>query len=124
MCRFCLTEEIEYCYCKNYCKRNQSVTVTQAKKMKNSCDQCLECPLCFVALVKRQYNGKYLYVCPHCYWDTSNIKFSCTKESDLDSLIFQLKDSSVKGFLKKMYDHCTTKLKENDGLITESNPFS
>ncbi len=56
LCRFCLTEEIEYCSCKNNCKLNQIVSVTTAKKMRNSCDQCLECPLCGVALVKRFYN--------------------------------------------------------------------
>ena len=60
LCRFCLSEEIEYCACKNYCKINQSLSVNQAKKMKNSCDQCLECPLCGVALIKRNYNG-YLF---------------------------------------------------------------
>ena len=53
LCRYCLIEEINYCYCKNYCKRNQSVSVNQAKRMKNSCDQCLECPSCQTTLVKR-----------------------------------------------------------------------
>jgi hypothetical protein len=43
------------------------------------------------------------------------------KESDLDSLIFQLKESSTKGYLKKMYDHIINRLKDNEGLITESN---
>ena len=39
-------EEIEFCYCKNYCKRNQSLSINQAKRLKNTCDQCLECPTC------------------------------------------------------------------------------
>jgi hypothetical protein len=61
-----------------------------------------------------------VYMCTYCYWDTSNIKFACQKETDLDSLIHQLKESSNKGFLKKMYDHIMIKLKENEGLSTES----
>ena len=123
LCRFCLNEEIESCFCKNYCKRHQSISVTQAKKMKNTCDQCLECPNCSVGLVKRFMNGKYMYVCPFCYWDTTTIKFVTSKESDLDSLIFQLKESSTKGYLKKMYDHIINRLKDNEGLITECSIF-
>jgi hypothetical protein len=119
LCRNCLSEEIEYCFCKNYCKRNQTLTVSQARKMKNACDQCLECPLCNVILVKRFYGGKYMYMCPYCYWDTSTIKFASPKESDLDSLIYQLKDSASKGYLRKMYDHLIGKLKENEGLTNE-----
>lgn len=103
--------------------------------MKNTCDQCLECPSCGVALIKRYFDSydkstekyssrKYMYVCPYCYWDTSNIKFSCPKETDLDSLIYQLKDTSSKGYLKKMYDHTISKLKENEGLITDCNNFN
>jgi hypothetical protein len=57
LCKFCLLEEIEYCSCKNYCLINQNLSVNQAKKMKNTCDQCLECPVCGVPLVKRNYNG-------------------------------------------------------------------
>ncbi len=59
-------------------------------------------------------------MCPYCYWDTANIKFACPKETDLDSLIHQLKDSANKGFMKKMYDHLQNKLKENEGMTFES----
>ncbi len=54
------------------------------KRLKNSCNYCLECPSCQIALVKRQSEGKFYYICPYCYWDTSNIKFSSQKESELD----------------------------------------
>jgi hypothetical protein len=87
--------------------------------MKNTCDQCLECPNCSVVLVTRCVNGKYLYICPYCYWDTTTIKFVISKESDLDSLIFQLKESSTKEYLKKMYDFIINRLKYNEGLITQ-----
>lgn len=60
---------------------------------------------------------KFMYVCQYCYWDTSNIKFAFAKESELDNIIFQLKESYVKGSLKKMYDHVMNKLKENEGLV-------
>src|SRR6185312_11153372 len=105
---------------KNYCKRNQNLSRGQGRKMKNTCDQCMECPLCGVVLAKRHFDGKYIFMCPYCYWDTSNIKFSTAKETDLDSLIYQLKDSSNKGFLKKMYDHVLVKLKENENINSES----
>ena len=59
-------------------------------------------------------------MCPYCYWDTANIKFACQKETDLDGLIHQLKDSTNKGLLKKMYDHVQLKLKENEGLSIDS----
>ncbi len=59
-------------------------------------------------------------MCPYCYWDTANIKFACQKETDLDGLIHQLKDSTNKGLLKKMYDHVQLKLKENEGLSNDS----
>lgn len=64
-----------------------------------------------------------MYVCPYCYWDTSNIKFACQKETDLDSLIHQLKDSTNKGLLKKMYDYCNNKLTENEMLSIESKLY-
>jgi hypothetical protein len=57
-----------------------------------------------------------MYSCPNCYWDTASLKFACQKETDLDSLIHQLKDSTNKGLLKKMFDYCQLKLKENEGL--------
>jgi hypothetical protein len=89
--------------------------------MKNSCDQCLECPTCNIGLVKRFHDGKYMYSCPYCYWDTGSVKFACPKETDLDSLIYQLKESSTKGYLRKMYDHVLLKLKENEGLVSDCN---
>lgn len=86
--------------------------------MKNTCDQCIECPTCNVPMNKRFYDGKYMYVCPYCYLDTGTIKFSCARETDLDGLIFQLKESQTKGYLRKMYEHVITKLKENENLST------
>ena len=59
LCQYCLDEEIEICYCKNFCKRNQSMSVNQAKKNKYTCDQCLECPLCLTVLVKRKLQGYF-----------------------------------------------------------------
>jgi hypothetical protein len=65
-----------------------------------------------------------MYSCQYCFWDTSAIKFACAKETDLDSLIYQLKDSSSKGYLKKMYDHVLQKLKENEGLTSDCIIFN
>jgi hypothetical protein len=42
------------------------------------------------------------------------------KEQDLQLLVLQLKESSNNGFLQNMYGHCVIKLKENEGLSTES----
>lgn len=114
ICGNCLTEEIEYCYCKNYCKRNQCVPINQAKGIKNSCDQCLECPTCKIALIKKVIDGKYVYGCNYCSWDTSNIKFVSKDENDIEGLIYQLKESNIKGYLKKAYDLTLNKLKGND----------
>lgn len=62
-----------------------------------------------------------MYLCPYCYWDTSNIKFAKEKEIELDSLIGQLKDASCSGYLNKMYLHSLNKLKEN-GLFGVEAP--
>jgi hypothetical protein len=35
----------------------------------------------------------------------------------LDGLIGQLKEQSVKGYLKKMFDHVITKFKENENIV-------
>lgn len=92
--------------------------------MKNSCDQCLECPSCNIPMTKRMSDNKYFYACGYCYYDTNVIKFACAKESDLDSLVIQLKDSQTKGYLKKLYDHNLLKLKQNENLITSSSSFT
>jgi hypothetical protein len=65
-------------------------------------------------------NSLYLYVCPYCYWDTENIKFACQKETELDGYVQDLKESTNKGLLKKMFDHIQTKLKDNEGLNSDS----
>ena len=114
LCGSCLCEEIEYCYCKNNCRRNQSVQVQQAKALKNSCDQCLECPNCKLILIKKQIDGKFVYSCSYCSWDTSNIKFISKEENDIEMLIYQLKESNIKGYLKKNYDLVNGNLKKNE----------
>lgn len=91
----------------------------EAKKRKSTCDLCLECPLCFTGLVKRCYNGSFMYACPYCYWDTSNIKFSKPKETDLDILIGQLQERSCSGLLKRMYSYSLNKLKKQEDLFIE-----
>lgn len=113
ICSKCPIEEVEYCYCKNNCRRNQYVQVNQTKNLKNSCDQCMECPNCRVVLNKKVIDGKYLYACSYCSWDTTSIKFVTKEENDIELLIYQLKDSSVKGYLKKNYDIVLNRLKEN-----------
>jgi len=113
LCSKCPIEEVEYCYCKNNCRRNQYVQVGQTKNLKNSCDQCMECPNCRVVLNKKVIDGKYLYACSYCSWDTTSIKFVSKEENDIEMLIYQLKESSVKGYLKKNYDLVLSKLKES-----------
>lgn len=109
-----MSEEIEYCYCKNNCQRNKCISVSQAKKFKNRCDQCLECPNCQTALVKKIIDEKYLYACNYCLWDTSQIKFVSKKENDIEGLIYQLKETNIKGYLKKNYDLMFNRLKATD----------
>ena len=48
-------------------------------------------------------------------------KFDFNTIDDFDSLIYQLKESSSKGYLRKMYDHVLNKLKDNEGLVSDSN---
>lgn len=114
LCGRCLNEEIEYCYCKSNCRKNQNVHVNQAKSIKNSCDQCLECPSCKVVLNKKLIDGKFVYACSYCFWDSSNIKFVSKEEVEIEGLIYQLKDSNIKGYLRKYYDNVLNKLKSND----------
>ena len=64
------------------------------------------------------YVRKYVYFCTYCYWDTTEKKLTTDKETDLDNIIFQLKDTSNKGYLKKMYDHLVSKLKKNEQTNT------
>ena len=115
-CNFCLSEEIEYCYCKNSCKRNKCISVTQAKKAKNRCDQCLECPNCQTALIKKFSDKKYFYACTYCLWDTSQIKFVSEEENNIEELIYQLKQTNNSGYLKKNFDQMVNKIKDSDEL--------
>ena len=59
-----------------------------------------------------------MYFCTYCYWDTTEKKLTTDKETDLDNIIFQLKDTSNKGYLKKMYDYLVSKLKKNEQTNT------
>lgn len=93
-----------------------NLNVQQAKSNKNSCDQCLECPNCKVPLIKRVIDGKYVYACSYCSWDTSNIKFVTKDENDIEGLIYQLKESNVKGYLRKAYDGALNRLKSNEDM--------
>ncbi len=52
-----MDEEIETCFCKNACKRNQSMSVNQAKKNKFTCDECLKCPICQSILKIKKFKG-------------------------------------------------------------------
>jgi len=69
-------------------------------------------------LFKNWIYSKFVYFCTYCYWDTTEKKLTTDKETDLDNIIFQLKDTSSKGYMKKMYDHLVSKLKKNDQAIT------
>lgn len=47
-------------------------------------------------------------------WDTSQIKFISKNENDIEGLIYQLKETNMKGYLKKNYDSMLAKLKSSD----------
>lgn len=121
ICNLCVIEEIEYCYCKNSCKKNKCVSVNQAKKNKNRCDQCLECPNCKTGLVKRVVDDKHFYSCTYCLWDTTNVKLVSKNESDIEGIIYQLKEASIKGFLRKNYDLISNNIKSLDEVNYEGN---
>ena len=119
MCRFCITTEYEHSGCKNSCSRNRIIKKQNSNDKKNKCDICLECPICFSALIKRHLNSTFMYSCPYCYYDTSYIKFSKTKELELDRAIGKLQEVSSSGHLKKMYNLILKKLKEKDNIFCE-----
>ena len=121
LCRYCLDTEYEIYGCKNNCKRSQNFTINSVRKKNNCCDLCLECPICFNALIKRKISGNFLYQCPFCYWDTANIKLAKPSENDLDILIGQLQETGSNGFLKKMYNHLLENLSKNYVLTEEYN---
>ena len=116
-----MSEEIEYYYCKNYCQRNRFLKASDAKSMRNRCDQCLECPNCSVALTKKTSDNKHLYGCNYCNWESSNIKFITKEEHDLNGLIYQLKCSNAKGYLEKNYSSTLNKLKSNEEFNKKLN---
>ena len=113
MCRFCISSEYEYSGCKNSCSRNRIISKQSSNDKKNKCDVCLECPKCFSALIKRNLNGNFMYVCSYCYYDTTNIRLSRTKEVELDLTVGKIQESSSGGYLKKMYVNVCKKLKDN-----------
>ena len=119
MCRFCISSEYENSGCKNSCSRNRIIKKENSNDKKNKCDVCLECPICFSALIKRNLNGNFMYACPYCYYDTSYIKISKIKEIELDRTIGQLQEFSSSGHLKKMYNIILKKLKEKDNIFSE-----
>ena len=45
---------------------------------------------------------------------SSQIKFISKNENDIEGLIYQLKETNMKGYLKKNYDLMLTKLKTSD----------
>ena len=119
ICRYCITSEYENSGCKNSCSRNRIINKQNSNDKKNKCDVCLECPICFSALIKRNLNGNFMYACPYCYYDTSYIRFSKTKEIELDHAIGKLQEVSSSGHLKKMYNSILKKLKEKDNIFSE-----
>ena len=136
MCRFCISSEYEHSGCKNSCSRNRIIKKDTSNDKKNKCDVCLECPICFSALIKRNLNGNFMYACPYCYYDTSYIKISKIKEIELDRTIGQLQEFSsgawtiekLEKTLKNENNEIENKeqlpIKYDDSYISNSNLYS
>lgn len=112
-CKYCVRTEYEYFQCKNNCKLpNQSDEKT--KDAKNCCDSCLECPLCFTPLSKREIAGKFLLLCPSCYWSSKEMGLEKNSEKEFNTLIEKLNEEFCSSFLKRMYSVVQEKLKAGD----------
>ena len=109
-CNFCLITEAGIFQCKGFCNEDLS----SSKKIKITCDKCLECPLCFTPLIKKIFNRKYYLFCTSCYWTSQNIHISKEKKEDFDAYISSLNEEKNSGFLKGMYDNIFNRLSEEN----------
>lgn len=73
--------------------------------------------------MKRVVDDKHFYSCSYCLWDTTNIKFVSKNESDIEGLIFQLKETNIKGYLRKNYDLMSNNIKLLDEVNYEGMYF-
>lgn len=115
-CQYCTITEGKKFQCKAGCV-NQFVSDSKTKNIKFCCSNCLECPLCFVPLVKKYYLDKLYLSCPSCYWNSIKANISKRKKEDFEKYIQRMNEEACNGFLKKMYNTILNKL-SNDPLVT------
>lgn len=101
-CKYCVRTEYEYYQCKNNCKPS-NILEEKNKDNKNCCDTCLECPICFTCLVKREVNSIFLLFCPSCNWNSKDINILRNNEKEFDGLIVNLNKEYCNNYLRRMY---------------------
>ena len=114
-CQYCLRTEGQLFQCKAGCT-NQFTAGTKTKYVKFCCSKCLECPICFAPLTKKESNGKHYLLCPSCYWNSIKVHVAKGKVEELDSYIQRMNEEANNGFLKKMYSAILEQL-SSDPLI-------
>ena len=114
-CKFCIIIEGQKLQCKAGCT-NQFVSDSKTKNIKFCCSNCLECPLCFTPLVRKNSVDKFYLSCPSCYWNSLKAHIYKGKKEDFEKYIQRMNEETCNGFLKKMYNNILNKL-SNDPLI-------
>lgn len=111
-CKYCVHTEYEYFQCKNNCKP-LTQSEEKSKDTKNCCDSCLECPLCFTPLSRREVAGNFFLLCPSCYWSTKEMGLEKNSEKEFKVLIEKLNEEFCSSFLKRMFNSIQEKLNKD-----------
>ena len=114
-CKYCTRTEGQLLQCKAGCS-NQYTTASKTKNAIFCCQNCLECPLCFVPLKTKVYMDKYYLSCPSCYWNSLKANVIKTKKYEFEKYIKRMNEEACNGYLKKMYNEILKQL-TNDPLI-------
>ena len=85
-CKFCIIIEGQKLQCKAGCT-NQFVSDSKTKNIKFCCSNCLECPLCFTPLVRKNSVDKFYLSCPSCYWNSLKAHIYKGKKEDFEKYI-------------------------------------
>ena len=115
-CQFCTRVEGQQSQCKAGCS-NQFVSDSKTKNIKFCCNNCLECPLCFTPLIRKNNIDKFYLSCPSCYWNSLKAHISRGKKEDFEKYIQRMNEETCNGFLKKMYSNILNKLSEDSIIV-------
>ena len=115
-CNYCLITEPNIFQCKANCSNSLSTSLSTPSKNRLTCEKCLECPICFIPLIKKTFYNKHYLYCTSCFWNSSNVHISEKKEKDFEIYISTLYQHKSSGFFKRTFDEILTKL-NNENIV-------